>query len=437
MLTVSTRRPADPVARLRLAFDSNPLALTVGAEEELMIVDEDHGAPIACIADVLSRVGPDPRFKAEFRQCQVEIVSPPRTTSTDVARDLAFARIDLATSLPPGARLLACGVHPTASGPGPVTAGERYRAIAAENPWVRRHTLACGLHVHVAAGDADRSLAVYNALRSYLPELAAIAANSPFHRAEDTGLASARARLNSAFPRHGVPPAFASWDEYAAFDAWGRAGGLIPDASRHWWDLRLHPVHGTIELRVCDAQTELGQAEALVALTQRLVAELAARADDGEALAVHDTHRIGESLELATRDGVHGSLVDLDTGRLEPASERICRLLESLGPRASERGLPSDRLDADHLVVTDPATMQRRVARAVGMPGLVEHLARRTGASASEYLRRGLEAGLPGRRGSGSAGTRTIPRWWAGGSPDGAVPPRDTVEPAAAARLAS
>ena len=122
--------------------------------------------------------------------------------------------------------------------------------------------------MHVAVPGADRALAVYNALRSYLPMLWALGANSPFVGGKDSGLCSIRPKLNEAFPRAGVPPRFATWEELLSFEAWGRSGGLFPDHTHFWWDLRPHLEHGTLELRATDAHTRVEDAAAIAALYQ-------------------------------------------------------------------------------------------------------------------------------------------------------------------------
>jgi carboxylate-amine ligase len=369
---------------LRHAFDASALSLTVGAEEELMLVGAD-GRLAAGIGGVLERLEGDQRFRAEFRASQVELVTRPFLSAADVGRELATARIELAEAVAPETRPLACGTHPTARSLGPITDGERYREVAADNPWAARHMLTCGLHVHVALSDADRALAVYNALRSYLPELAALAANSPFHRSLDTGLASTRLQLSRGLARHGVPPAFPDWDAYAAFVAWGRAGGALRDPSYHWWDLRLHPRYGTLELRACDTQTDVADAVALIALAQTLVAWLAARHDDGERLPVHDAHRIAESLWLAGRDGPR-ALPDLDSGRLEPVVDRVGALLEALAPVAADLGTGDELARVATLAHTGRADLQRALVRRRGLTVLLETLAARTLDSARGYL---------------------------------------------------
>jgi carboxylate-amine ligase len=370
------------VQRLRAAFDASPLSLTVGAEEELMLVDPGDGRLVGAIEDVLRSVGGDARFQAEFRAAQVELVTRPCLSAVDVGRELAAARLDLGDAICPGVATLASGSHPTALRPGRITRGERYRAVARDNPWAARGMLTCGLHVHVGVTGADRALAVYNALRSHLPELAALSANSPFHAGERTGVASTRMLLNRSLARSGVPPAFRDWDAYAEFTDWGRAGGAIPDTSYHWWDLRLHPALGTIELRVCDAQTELDDTVALVALFQALVAFLAERHDAGEALPVHDGHRIAESVWLAAHVGTRRELLDLDTGMRRPLADRVAELLETLEPTSRELGTEPELPRIARLATACGADHQRRLAAETGIEALPVQLAAETAASA-------------------------------------------------------
>ena len=176
-----------------------------------------------------------------------------------------------------------------------------------------------GLHVHVAVRGADRALAVHNALRSYLPELAALAGNAPLHGGRDTGLASLRPKLCDLLPRQGVPPAWGSWEERADFERWGRRGGVFPGAGEPWYELRPHDEVGTIELRVPDSQSTPEEAAGVIAFAAGLVAWLAERHDAGESLPVHDHSRIVENRWRAMRHGLGGSLLDLDSG--EPAAD--------------------------------------------------------------------------------------------------------------------
>jgi glutamate---cysteine ligase / carboxylate-amine ligase len=169
-------------------------------------------------------------------------------------------------------RLLAAGTHPCSWLPIAVTDAPRYEQIARECPWATRWGMPSGLHVHVRVADPVELFAVYDAARSFLPELAAFAVNSPFFEGADTGLASARLKLVEDLPRAGIPPAFGSWQGFTDFLAWGVRGRLFSDLTYLWWDLRPRPDFATLEFRVADAQTTVAEVGAVAAFCQALVA---------------------------------------------------------------------------------------------------------------------------------------------------------------------
>jgi glutamate---cysteine ligase / carboxylate-amine ligase len=272
-------------------------------------------------------------------------------------------------------RIVGSGTHPWSTAWGAITNGERYRRIADEYTWAAQRSLACGLHVHVAVDDADRALAVFNAMRSYLPELAALTANSPYFEGRDLGMSSVRPKLNDAFPRSGIPPAFRTWEELVRFTEWGRKGGLFPDGSHFWWELRPHLQHGTLEVRVADTQTSVADGAAVVALVQALVAWLADRHDRGETLRVHETYWITENAWRAHRYGVRGWLVDLDSGLRQPTRVRLKRLLTELEPYADDLGGLDQLRDARVLLAGNGSDRQRYVYERGGRLGLMRWLA--------------------------------------------------------------
>ncbi|HEU4655967.1 MAG TPA: YbdK family carboxylate-amine ligase [Capillimicrobium sp.] len=339
---------------LRAAFDA-PSPGTVGIEEELMLLDAGtldlaHRAP-----EVVAALG-DARFKLELPAAQLEIVLPPAPTVAEAAAALAEARRDLVAGLPAGLTVAAAGLHPFADREGALNPGPRYERTEAEYGDIARRQLVFALQVHVAVGDAERSLAVYNALRSYLPELAALAANAPFHDGRDTGMASARPTIAETLPRQGVPPVLRSWEEYAEALRW------VDDPGRWWWELRPHARHGTLELRVPDAQTTVADAAAVAAVTQALVLRLADRVDAGEDLPVHDTWRIEENRWSAARHGVDGRLHDLDTGATTATRERLHALLDELEPTAAALGSAAEVRHARELVERNGALRMRAAA---------------------------------------------------------------------------
>jgi carboxylate-amine ligase len=345
---------------LRDRFDATP-PLTLGLEEELMLLDPETLDLAPRAGEVLERTAGDPRFTLELPAAHLEIVLPPAATVPEAIAALGAGRRDLATAAEGIVRLAAAGVHPFAAPLGELNRGERYDLTFGEYGPVARAQLVCALQVHVAVGGAERSLAVYNALRAYLPELAALAASGPFLAGWDTGLASARPKLSELLPRQGVPPVLPSWEAYAEALRWGAAAGAMPDAGRWWWELRPHPEHGTLEIRVPDSQPRVGDAAGVAALAHALVARLAARHDAGDLPEPVATWRIEENRWSASRSGVEGTMADLETGEQQPTRERLRALIEDLAPEGEQLGC-ADELRAAAALTEVNGAMRLRAA---------------------------------------------------------------------------
>ena len=357
---------------------------TVGVEEELLLVEPGSFQPVNEIGQVLALVGADRRFAAELRACQLELRTRICVTVADVRRELAAARARAVERLDGQLRLLAVGTHPACTEPSTVVPQRRYKRIASEWPWATRRGQPSGLHIHVGVGGPEEALAVFNAARSYLPELAALAANSPFFEGVESGLASTRLKLTEDKPRAGIPPAFASWEKLAEFAAWGIGGGLFNDLSYLWWDLRPRPEYGTLEFRVADVQIRPEEAAAVAAVCQALVVSLAERAQRGERLPVHETYVLNENRWRAMRDGLDATLVDPDSGHAEPARMRIDRLLLELAPHAAELGGSEEFENAWSMLRSNGAVRQREIAARGGVRGLLSWLADETEQTATE-----------------------------------------------------
>jgi carboxylate-amine ligase len=378
MATMTSERSttsAPSAADLRASFERAG-GFTVGLEEEVMVLDPRTLDLAPRAADLLARLPGDERFRPELPAAQLEILTAPAPHAVAAGGLLAAARADLRAAAGEDLRLAGSGTHPFAHPVGQMSDGERYELIVAEYGWAALRGLVFGLHVHVAVGGADRTLAVADALRSHLPEIAALAGNAPFLAGEDTGLASVRPKIAEAFPRQGVPPALGSWERYAELLAWGRRAGSVPDAGHLWWELRLHPEHGTIEVRAPDTPARAAHAAAIAALVQGLCAELAARFDAGEPLPVHDDVRIAENRWRALRHGLDGTLADLGTGEPEPTRERLARLLARVAPYAERLGSGPALAGARELLAQSGAERQRALAERHGVHGLVARLER-------------------------------------------------------------
>lgn len=337
--------------------------MTVGVEEELMLLDPTtlDLAPVAPV--VLERLDGDARFKAELPAAQLEIALDPVAHAGDVGPALAAARAALVQAAGDLARPAGGGAHPFAAPLGALSPGDRYAALACEYGPVLRAQLVFGLHVHVAIGDAGRALSVYNTVREYLPALAALGAAAPFYAGRDTGLASVRPKLGDLLPRQGVPPALRSWVEYA--EALRRGAPRAPafaDA-QWWWEARLHPVHGTLEIRVPDTQATAADTAAVAAVVHALVATLADRHDAGALPEPAAPWVIAENRWSACRHGVEGDWLDAAGRRTVPMRERLHALLDELGPAAQRLG-GGARFERARDLVERP---RARRARALGV----------------------------------------------------------------------
>ena len=375
-MAIEPTEPLDAPA-LRRRFDDAG-GLTVGVEEETMLLapGSDDLAPVA--AAVLERLAGDARFKPELPAAQLEISTAPAASAGAAAAQLAAARRDLAAAADGLARPAVAGVHPTAAAEGVLSDGARYELLRGQYPTIARRQLVAALQVHVAVGGAERTLAVHDALRSYLPELAALAANAPFHGGRDTGLASIRPTISAQLPRQGVPPALESWERFAAELRWGAAAGGVPQPRMWWWELRPHPAFGTLELRVPDAQTTVAEGAGVIAFAQALVATLADRFDAGEPLPVAPTWRIEENRWAALRDGLDATFADLGTAEPVPARERLAALIDAVAPAAARLGASAE-LEQARLLLREGggAARQRAAAERRGVAGVAGWLAER------------------------------------------------------------
>jgi carboxylate-amine ligase len=330
-------------------------------------------------AAVLDRLDGDPAFKLELPASQLEIVTPPRPDVASAALDVTSGRLRLARATEGLVRPAAAGAHPFASPRGELNPGERYQRLAAEYGEAAQRQLVCAVQVHVAVGEADRTLAVYNALRGHLPDIAALAAAAPFHDGLDTGLASVRPMISQLLPRQGVPPSIPTWDAFAAELEWGAEAGAVPEARRWWWELRPNPAFGTLEVRVPDAQATVAEGAGVAAFVHALVGRLCEQHEEGRELPVPPSWRIAENRWSACRDGVEGTMADLGSGRRVPTRERLRVLLDEVRP-AAERLRCVDELDhAGRLAEENGAMQQRRVGREHGPAGVARWLADRFG----------------------------------------------------------
>jgi carboxylate-amine ligase len=196
-----------------------------------------------------------------------------------------------------------------------------------------------GLHVHVGIRGADRAIGVCDALRNFLPELLALSASSPFVEGVDSGLHTARTQIfTRMFPRCGVPDTYGSWAAYEDYVRMLYRTRSILEHTQIWWSVRPHLAYPTVELRICDAQPQLAEAQSLAAFAYSLVATLAREIDAGVPTELLPHRLIEENFWRAIRWGLAGEFIDFTTDETEPTRARLERLVEWVLPAAEELG---------------------------------------------------------------------------------------------------
>lgn len=310
----------------------NATDFTVGLEEEYQLLDPATFALTNRYEELVESAPADlaPNLAGELIASEVEFKTGAHGSLTPAGDELAAGRLRLvehAESL--GLRLGITGVHPFS-----VWQDQRiidtphYARVEGELGYIAWVNNTWSIHLHVGVRGADRAVAISTAMRSVLPELLALSANSPIFMGKETRLHSTRTQIfTRSFPRCAVPDAYADWDEYAAFVRLLETTESIVEGTQIWWSVRPHHSFGTVEIRICDGQSELSDALALAALALACVAAFARDRDDGQDLPAHPRGHIDENMWRAQRYGLDGQLIDLTAGLVRPTRDAIRALL--------------------------------------------------------------------------------------------------------------
>ncbi len=318
---------------------------TLGVEEEYMLLDGETLDLVQHIEAVLAATEGhelEPQINAELMQSVLEIATPVCRTPAEVEAELRTLRAYVTGIASERAmRVGSAGTHPFSLFERQrITARDRYRHLVDQMQYIARRELIFGLHIHVAVDDPEKAIHVVNGLLAHLSQFLALSASSPFWRGEPTGLASSRQMVFAAFPRSGPPPRFRDYNEYAEVVGQLEKTGCIADYTHIWWDIRLHPRFGTVEIRVCDAVTRVEDAVALAAYCQCLVKLYSERHAVGADIPSYHRTLTTENKWLAARYGLEAPVMDLATGRRNrvPVSQLVRRTLKELEPHARELG---------------------------------------------------------------------------------------------------
>jgi carboxylate-amine ligase len=359
---------------------------TIGVEIELAVLHPQSLdlAPhsLGALAALPVSVSSSGRSGSELQSNSIEL-------RTGICADVSAVRRDLGASLAAlhatqgtaAARYCGLGMHPYARWQHQqITPLARPQAIARELQCIAKRAAVFGLHVHVGVRSGERAVAIMNALIPALPVLLALSANSPFCEGEDSGLASMRRQVLASMPRSGLPQSVIGWSQWVAMMEQLHASGHVSGFRDLWWDVRLNPMLGTIEVRICDMPSTLDEVVALAALIQALVVALDreqikafAQFSDCAARAIAESN-----LWSAARHGGAGKIVDFYRPSMAPTEigSAALRLLDRVQSIASELG-SAQELDLLRQIARagGGATHQRRVFASEGsLRGVVDQL---------------------------------------------------------------
>ncbi len=315
-------------------------AITLGVEEEFVLLDPSTGATVLAGPDLVRMLGGEPGVQQELMRFQVETGTRVCTSLDDAGRELVrLRRLAAAAAAHLGCRLVASGVAPYRTpGLAAVTGQPRYRELARRYGPVVAEAGTCACHVHVGVPSRDLGVQVLARLRPWLAPLLAITANSPIAGGHDTGWASSRYTIQTRWPT-ATPPA--AWPDAAAYDTAVRrliGQGAALDERSVYFLARLSPRYPTVEIRVADVCLDAGTAVLLAGLIRALVATALAEARSGTPPAAAPARQVAAALAAAARHGLAGAGIDPYTGQAVDAPALRARLLDHVYPALSDHG---------------------------------------------------------------------------------------------------
>jgi carboxylate-amine ligase len=319
---------------------------TIGIEEEFQVLDAGSLDMVPRFEELRDAAQADPvlgdSIAGELIASEIEIRSGRGESFADSLARQRDARTRLfALCAARGVALGSTGTHPWADyREQPNIDTEHYRGVVEGLQYVARRNNTFSLHVHVGIRDIDRAVRVSDRLRSVLPELLAISASSPYLDGLDSGLHSARTQaFTRSFPRCGIPDAYGSWEGYRDYIDLLIRTNSIREYTQVWWSVRPHFAFGTVEVRICDAQSTARESDNLAALMTACVLQAARDLDEGVPAPDHPPRLLEENLWRAIRYGLDGRMIDLEAGAEYPTAEAVDRLLAWTEPVRGEHGL--------------------------------------------------------------------------------------------------
>ena len=350
------------LALSREAFEAVP-DFTVAVEEEFALLDPDTLGLVNRFEELQEAAQGtelEPHLVGELIASEIEVRTGRCDSFADAAALLGERRQQLrAVAESRGVGLGSTGTHPWSPWQEQrIIDTPHYRLNDEVLRYVVWRNNSFGQHVHVGINGPDRAIRVCSALRNFLPELLALSASSPFVEGVFSGLHSARTQIfTRMFPRCGIPDALSTWEEWDAYVRFLYETRSISEHTQIWWSVRPHLAFPTVEIRICDAQPDLGESRSLAALGYSLAARIARALDENEPLPELPNRLLEENLWRAIRYGLSGELIDFASAEPVPARARLERLVDWVRPVAEELGA------AEWLAIPERNAAERQIAR--------------------------------------------------------------------------
>lgn len=337
---------------------------TLGVEEEFQIVDKDTGELRSYISKMLDdgKAVLRERVRAEMHQSVVEVGTGICKSVQEVRAELTEMRLELdRLARKGGMNIVAAGTHPFSDWKSQeITPNPRYHLIVEDLQDVARANLIFGLHVHVGIKDKQTAIALANQIRYFLPHLLSLSVSSPFWLGRATGQQSTRTMMFKRFPRTGIPPTFESYAQFMEYVDLLIRTNCIDNGKKIWWDVRVHHVFDTVEIRICDMPTNLNQELGIVSLIQALVAQLYLMLRRNQSWRHYMSPLIEENKWRASRYGIRGKIIDFGQQQERPFSELVEEMISFVSEASDALGT-SNEVAAVRNIFTEGTSAEKQL----------------------------------------------------------------------------
>ena len=358
---------------MHIPFESSSRS-SLGVEWEIELVDLETRQLRSGSSQILEAMTPGggehPKAKRELLQNTVEVITGICGTVEEAMNDLSATVDDVSVEADKlGLGLMCSGTHPiTMWSTQELSPIPRYFDLIDKMQWLARQLQIFGVHVHVGVRSPEKVIPIVNALTTYIPHFLALSASSPYWIGHDTGLASSRSKVFEQLPTAGLPFQLTGWEQFEEYMETLIKTGTIASIKEVWWDIRPHPTFGTVELRICDGLSTLGEVGMVAALSQCLVDMFDRELDKGYTLPQPKGWVMRENKWRAARHGLDAQIIYGENNDVRPLREALAELVDELRPAADRLGC-TEQIALVHDILEGGASYERQRAVAAASGG--------------------------------------------------------------------